>query len=365
MSVRKTPAGRYEVRWREASRNRSKLFDRKRDAERWDGEVRRRRQLGELAGTDGRQTLDEFAAEWWELHVRPNLSPATQDVYRRMWAVHIYPRLGGTRLRDLTPEACQRFAADLAAAGIGPAARRKTLTLLRQVLNRAVEWNRIARNPAATVRLPSAARRRAVHALPPASVEAIRAAMTPRDAALVSVLAYVGTRPSEALRLRWQDVGERSLTIHATKTGRRVRAARLMAPVRSDLVEWRMASGRPPDPTLVFPRPDGREWTEDDWRNWRTRAFTPASRAARIDFPLRPYDLRHAAASLWLHEGRSVVEVAAWLGHAPSMTLDTYAHVMAEVADIGERPSAEVTIREARGEQVPRGYVAAAAEPAP
>jgi integrase len=33
------------------------------------------------------------------------------------------------------------------------------------------------------------------------------------------VLAYVGPRPSEALDLRWEDVGERSLTFHATKTG--------------------------------------------------------------------------------------------------------------------------------------------------
>src|SRR4051794_32232467 len=148
MSVRKTPAGRYEVRWREAGRNRSRLFDRRRDAERWDAEARRRRQLGELAGADGRQTLDEFAAEWWALHVEPNLAPATRKLYWSMWSVHVYPRLGATRLRALTPEACGKFAADLAAAGVGPAARRKTLALLREVLARAVEWNRIARNPA-------------------------------------------------------------------------------------------------------------------------------------------------------------------------------------------------------------------------
>jgi len=45
----------------------------------------------------------------------------------------------------------------------------------------------------------------------------------------------------------------------------------------------------------------------------------------------RPYDLRHAFASLLIHEGRlSVVDIASQLGHNPTVCLDTYAHVMAE-----------------------------------
>jgi integrase len=152
------------------------------------------------------------------------------------------------------------------------------------------------------------------------------------------------------LRLRWRDVGERSMTFRVTKSRtRRMRAARLMAPVRADLTAWRLACGPPIEDALVFPRRDGQPWTEDDWRNWRTRRVKPALEAARLAATIRPYDLRHAAASLWLHEGRSVVELAQWLGHAPSMTLDTYGHVMVELSD-GERRSAEAEIRAARDE---------------
>ena len=47
----------------------------------------------------------------------------------------------------------------------------------------------------------------------------------------------------------------------------------------------------------------------------------------------RPHDLRHAFAPLLIHEGRlSIVEIAAQLGHNPTVSLDTYAHVMAEQA---------------------------------
>jgi integrase len=62
--------------------------------------------------------------------------------------------------------------------------------------------------------------------------------------------------------------------------------------------------------------------------------------------PMRPYDLRHSFASLLIAEGRSVLEVAQ-LGHAPTMTLDVYGHVLAELAGQPRRTAGEL-IAEAR-----------------
>ena len=66
---------------------------------------------------------------------------------------------------------------------------------------------------------------------------------------------------------------------------------------------------------------------------------------------MRPYDLRHAFCSLLIAEGLSVVEVARQAGHAPTMTLGTYAHVMADL-DGSDRVSAEDAIRAAREAEV-------------
>jgi site-specific recombinase XerD len=61
----------------------------------------------------------------------------------------------------------------------------------------------------------------------------------------------------------------------------------------------------------------------------------------------RPYDLRHSFASLLLHEGQSVIDVARQLGHGAHLTLSTYGHVIEELKGQKKR-SAEAAILAAR-----------------
>jgi integrase len=172
------------------------------------------------------------------------------------------------------------------------------------------------------------------------------------------VLAYAGLRPQEALALPWHNVRDRTVLIDraqsdegpkSTKTGR-TRSVRLLAPLAIDLAAWRLASKRSGADELVFPTTTGGLWRDHDWRNWRRRVFDPL--AAEVGAPgMRPYDLRHAFCSLLIAEGLSVVEVARQAGHAPTMTLDTYAHVMAD-HDGADRRTAEASIRAAREAEV-------------
>ena len=99
----------------------------------------------------------------------------------------------------------------------------------------------------------------------------------------------------------------------------------------------------------VIVRTDGGVWRETDWRNWRRRVFRPAAERAGLT-AARPYDLRHAFASLLIAEGRlSIIEIAAQLGHNPTVCLDIYGHEMAERAG-AEGLSAEDRIGVARRE---------------
>jgi integrase len=354
----------WRVRWREGNRNRAKVLGRKSDAVAFEAEVRRRARTGELGMLDaGRERLDEFAAEWLRAYARPNLAPRTVKSYANAWDLHVSPRIGGLRLREVNVEACQRFAADMEAAGVGASTRRRVLMVLSSVLQRGVEWGRIPANPVRLIRKPTAKRERAVRPLAPMAVETMRRYLLDqtreRDAVLLCVLAYAGLRPSDALALRFGDVGERTLLVERslgpdgapkrTKTGQ-IRSVRLLQPLSEDLVAWRKDRAAI---ELVFPTRAGTAWDEDDWRNWRHRVYVPAAKAAGLT-TTRPYDLRHSAASLWLHEGRTIIEVATWMGHSGQMALSTYVHVMSELGD--ERISAEDAIRRAREALVPSSY---------
>ncbi len=171
---------------------------------------------------------------------------------------------------------------------------------------------------------------------------------------LVSVLAYLGLRPQEALALDWFHVRERTVVIEQTnvdgelmpgqKTGRPARTPEIIGPLRSDLVTWRLRSGNPAG-GLVFPNYEGAPWRQHDWLNWNRRVWTPVARELGIHEP--PYTLRHSYASLRMREGLSIPEIAEDLGHSQIMTLETYSHEMRELKGAPPLTAAE-RVRQAR-----------------
>ena len=361
MSVkRRTDTGRWEVRWREGSRNRSRSFRSKRDADAFWHEVERRKQMGQLATfTAGDQTLGELVEQWWRDYAIPNLAENTRKTYGAVWHRHAFPRLADFKLRDLTTRELERFRAELAVEGVGEPTILKTLTMLQAVCTAAVRWDLMQNNPVRNVAKPSQKPTRQVEPVHPVYVEALighfATSGRARDALMVSILAYAGLRPGELLALRWGHVGARSLRISSavalgsektTKTGV-ARSVRLLAPLGRDLENYRDVFGPFPPDRLVFPSGfSGDLWQDDDWRNWRRRVFRPAAEAVGLSKP-RPYDLRHSFVSLLIHEGVSIVEVAAQAGHSPQTCLSRYAHVFAEFDPTDRRPAADV-IEEAR-----------------
>lgn len=336
----------WRVRWRDArGRNRSQVLGRKRDAEAFDAEVKRRKRTGELAAMDGgRETLDEYVAGTWARAHAAHLAPATRSLYGYLYDRHISPSLGDYRLRDIDPEVIAVWQAYLVEAGVGKVAIKKAMTLLGAILQRAAESGRIGSNPQRLVRKLRLPKPQEVRPLAPVTVEAMRAAASHRDATLISVLAYAGLRPGEALALRWAHVGEQTVVVDAPKTGTR-RSVRLLEPLADDLECWRAARDADGDGPVI-PASDGSHWSTEAYKSWRRRGFAAAARAAGVP-EATPYALRHSFCSLLLTEGRSVIEVARQMGHGAHLTLGTYGHVIDELAG-QERVSAAEAIRAAR-----------------
>ena len=364
---RKRKGTGYKVWYRDQSgRGHAKVFDRKKDAEAFEAKITLMKRQGELDDLDaGRQKLADFVEEWWLRDASQNLEENTQRFYAAVLDKHVLPRLGAFELRQLRPELIESFVSELRAEGVGEETIRKTLVVLQSALGRAVVWGRLRANPVTSVKKPTRKRSRAVRPVHPDAIERMRSDLRERgrlrDATLISLLACAGLRPGEALALAWGDLGDKTVLVDkrvalgeikdGAKSSRRARrSVRLLEPLAHDLLEWRLASGRPTDSQLVFPMSDERPWSDTAYRNWRKRVFGPTAQAAGIQ-DARPYDLRHSFCSLLLAEGRTAIDVAAQMGHSPTMTLETYGHIIEELEDT-PHVSAEAVIGEDRRQAV-------------
>ncbi len=304
MSIHRTRTNKWEVRYREGRRNRSKTFDLKEDARSFEAEARLRRQRGEhVRRSSDTPTLRDFAADWIDRRRAAGLSEATLKTNGLIFDKHLAPYLGGLRIGDLSPRRLDEWRRDLEAAGASTYMLNRSKTLLGQLLADARRLGFVTLNAAHG--LPTVRRKaRRGRTAAPDQIETMRASFLEGGhldhATLVSLLAYVGLRPREALDLRWEMVDRARLILPAEVTkGRMARAPDIPKPVVADLARWRLTCGGVGG--LVFPRPsDGRRWTKSDWDNWRKRGFVTAAGTAGLlewdsdsevwggDF--RPYD---------------------------------------------------------------------------
>lgn len=172
-------------------------------------------------------------------------------------------------------------------------------------------------------------------------------------AAFFAVIGFAGLRPSEAARLRVDD-----LDLPATGWGRARLSGALTSPgglytADGSVVEEKGLKQRAETDTRVVPLPPvlvgylrrhvgqyekaagdrlftnslGNDLTKDNWgrpwRDQRARRWPDGHALAKT----RPYDLRHTAATTMLRAGVSPPEVARRLGHSVDMLMRIYAGV--------------------------------------
>jgi len=232
--------------------------------------------------------------------------------------------------------------------------------VLHAALGYAVETGLLDANPLGTLpwRVPrsSAAVNPAVVASPD-QVRALLAAVTlvrPDLTAFFGCLYYAALRPEEAVALRQSDCdlparGWGMLTIHAaaprtaaawtsTGTSHELRGLKHrpagtirtvpIPPVLVTLLRGHRADHGTPADGLLFHGTRGALLSESvygrAWHHARAIALGPGLAATLL--ARRPYDLRHAALSLWLNAGGEPAQVAARAGNSVHVLLTVYTH---------------------------------------
>ena len=267
--------------------------------------------------------------------------------------------------------ACARTLAGKAAAG---STQRRKRSVFYNALGYAVEQGHLAANPVDRIQWTAPAVAQSVDrrvVVSPAQARNLLAAvrgLSDRGAhleAFYACLYYAALRPSEAVMLRESDLylpakgwgrivlaasasrAGRSWTDHGTarqERGLKHRAAHetRTIPIPPELVRLLRAHIRRYGTT-----PDGRVFQtarggiiQDSaygavWAESRKTALTEAQ--CRSPLGRRPYDLRHAAVSLWLNSGVPATEVARRAGHGVAVLLKIYAHCIDGQADAANR----------------------------
>jgi integrase len=307
-------------------------------------------------------TFAEFASEWFRALCEEGgrdgrgLSPKGREDL--LWRLGHLREFGPLRLNAITVEEVDRFRRrKVARGGLAPSSINKFIETLAAILEVAVEYEHIDRNPAKGKRrrLNAAKPKRAyldraehIAALLDAAGDLDReeGRRTPRwRRAFVAVLVFAGLRIGEALDLRWRDLDLAAGTLHVrgTKTDAAERTVDLLPVLRDELLAYAAARpDRDPD-ALVFATSRSGGYAggaKHSPSNIRNRVLTPAvtnanAKLAKRGAPtmpadLTPHGLRRTFASLLVALGRDPAVFMDQMGHTTAnLTLSVYAKAMA------------------------------------
>ena len=381
---RSTSAGeaRYDVAVRIGGKEKSKTFDRLRDAKAYANTVEAERLSGYLVDpAGGRMTVEALSERW--LASNPGKRANTVGRDRSALRAHIIPAIGGRQLRSLRQGDLQDLV-NIWSRILAPKTVHRTYGTLQAALAYAVNSDLIPRSPCRNIKLPQLARK-ASRVLKPADIGALANATDERYRGMVWIAALLGLRWGEVagLRVSRLDVIGRTLSVAEIVTrdahGRTVlgppksAAGNRILSLPSVLVDLladhlRQAGLSSADgDAFVFPAPGGLPWS---YSNYRRRIWLPAVRRAELS-DVGFHDLRRMAATALVLERVDMKTAQTRLGHSdPRLTLAVYAQATTEADQaaaeaVGGRFSEaiEERSRDARGMEASRTRISGGRNP--
>jgi len=303
-------------------------------------------------------TFHEFASELFAARETERLRPKTVEHLRWALADNLLEHFAGLPLDAITVAEVDRYVqAKIREGRLGAASINRTVSVLAQILETAVEYELIARNPARgrRRRLPATTPARSwldsaeqIDALlaaggrldeQAAALEARRAPANRRimhRRAMLAALVFGGLRIGELTGLRWRDVDLASgwMRVSDAKTAAGRRRVKIRGRLRDELAQIRPVDADPD--RYVFATSTGGRQSAD---NLRRRVVDAAARLASEDLvaqdrpPLpegiTPHSLRRTFASVLYALGEDPGVVMDELGHTdPGLALRIYRQTM-------------------------------------
>jgi integrase len=294
-------------------------------------------------------TLSAWAAHWLLTYAKVHCKFATHRLYSQCFEDHLEPRLGKSRLDEISRADIRGLIAAKIDEGLSKGTVRNIMAPLRGMLTHAVEEGLIPSNPASKLgrfskETSAKANSKKIVPYTASEVQALLSAAQSKSAQLYAFLLtaiLTGMRLGELLGLQWGELDLHNKCIHVKRAvsrrrietpknhlQRRIDLADELARVLEELhkgrkEEW-FAKGKSV-PEWVFCNEEGTFVNEF---NLRTRKFYPLLKKAGLR-KVRIHDLRHSYASLMLEQGESLAYIRDQMGHhSIQVTVDLYGHLV-------------------------------------
>ncbi len=297
------------------------------EARRWEADQESKLRSGDWIDPGRGKVPFRQAAEEWQAS-RDNLAVRSQETTRFLLERDILPTLGRMPVASITSIDVQKVLATMTRRGIAVSSQRRALSVVRLVLEAAVQDRRIARNAARDVKLPRGRTQREPRWLTVEQLARLTEAVTPQCRPVVLFLGLTGLRFSEMAALTVGDVVDTphglGIRVHRAAPQSKITSRAVIGstkthrsrtvPVPESLkpyIEQRRDYAERDD--FLFPSPHGVIWTNTNFRHrskWRTAVREAGLEGTTI------HDLRHTAASLLIAAGADAKAVQHLLGHA-------------------------------------------------
>jgi integrase len=266
--------------------------------------------------------LEVFAVEYMN-YSKTNKSIRTYEKDVTSVMSNLVPFFKGKYLHEVVPKLVEKYKA-MRKEKVKPSTVNKELSALNAMLNRAVEWGYIEKNPASSVK-----KLKEIMPVPRfLSLEECRRLLESATGHVYHIVAtalYTGMRLSELLNLEWQDIDFKNQSIrvdnksdHHTKN-----YEPRSVPMNSYLSSVLKKIPRHLKSSYVFCTTNGEKFTKI--RN----GFNATLKRAEIEH-CRFHDLRHTFASHLVMDGCDLRTVQQLLGHKDIKMTMRYSHLSKE-----------------------------------
>jgi integrase len=268
-------------------------------------------------------TLDAFMVDHYFPHAKIHKRSHKRD--DQLYRIRIKPKFGDLVLSAVNRREVQAFQNGLLNEGLAPASADHHVKLMRRVLNLAVQWEFLEKNPLKGIELYMVDNQVENYLDDEQTQRLMHVLLSDANRSVCHILIFListGARLNEALTATWKNVNVEASVWKVDATRSKSKKTRSIP--LNDSAHWVLeqvpSKGKS---EYLFPSPvSGKPYTTITRAWYRLRA--------EAGVKVRIHDLRHSFSARLISNGRSLFELQSILGHSDPKVTMRYAHLSAK-----------------------------------